>query len=120
MKKRKNKNMDDRYLDLSSKFIQMGQALVKEGVENEDYRIRQMGSFMTMMAGVILVEDDVYDFANVVSMFSARKLLDGLQESRSDMTNLLKDNSTDSYDEFIKRIKRLRDKGLDGESEDKG
>lgn len=107
---KKNKNMDDRYLDLSSKFIQMGKALMKEGIENDDYRIKQMGSFMTLLAGLVLVEDDVYDFANVVSMFSAKKILDGLQDSQSDMTNYLNDGGkNDSYDDFIKRIKRLRD-----------
>jgi len=104
----KNDKIFERRLELSSKFLEMGQALILEGKKNKDFAISQSGSFMILLAGVILDEQDVADFGNLCSMFSAKKLLDGMEESNSDMTNFLKAKADDeSYDDFIKRINRF-------------
>jgi len=104
----KKDKLFERRLELSSKFLEMGQALMKEGTEKKDYCISQSGSFMILLAGVILDEQDVADFGNLCSMFSAKKLLEGMERSDSDMTNFLKAKADDeSYDDFIKRINRF-------------
>lgn len=104
----------ERRLELSSKFLEMGQALMKEGKEKEDYSISQSGSFMILIAGIILEENDVFEFANLCSMFSAKKLLDGMEQSNSDMTNFLKNKAdSESYDDFIKRINKFKDDNND-------
>lgn len=105
----KNNKIFERRLELSSKFLEMGQALIKEGKEKKDYSITQSGNFIILMAGLILEENDVVEFSNLCSMFSAKKLLDGMEESNSDMTNFLKNKAdSESYDDFIKRINKLR------------
>jgi hypothetical protein len=87
----------------------MGQALIKEGKEKKDYCITQSGSFIILMAGLILEENDVVEFSNLCSMFSAKKLLIGLEESNSDLTNFLKTKAdSESYDDFIRRINKFR------------
>ena len=42
----------ERRLELSSKFLEMGQALIKEGKDKKDYSITQSGSFIILMAGL--------------------------------------------------------------------
>jgi hypothetical protein len=99
----------ERRLELSSKFLEMGQALIKEGKDKKDYSITQSGSFIILIAGLILEENDIYEFSNLCSMFSAKKLLDGMEESNSDITNFLKNKAdSESYDDFIRRINKLR------------
>ena len=106
----KNDKIFDRRLELSSKFLEMGQALIKEGKDKKDYSITQSGSFIILIAGLILEENDIVEFSNLCSMFSAKKLLDGLEKSDSDITNFLKNKSdSESYDDFIKRINNFRD-----------
>jgi len=105
----KKDKLFERRLELSSKFLEMGQALIKEGKEKKDYCITQSGSFIILMAGLILEENDVVEFSNLCSMFSAKKLLIGLEESNSDLTNFLKTKAdSESYDDFIRRINKFR------------
>jgi hypothetical protein len=105
----KNNKLFERRLELSSKFLEMGQALIKEGKDKKDYAISQSGSFIILLAGIILEENDVAEFSNLCSMFSAKKLLDGMEESDSDITNFMKNKAdSESYDDFIKRINKFR------------
>ena len=105
----KNDNFKRR-LELSAKFLEMGQALLREGSETKDYCVSQSGSFMILIGGLIMDEEDVYEFGQLCAMFSAKKLLDGLEQSKSDLTEYLKNRANgDSYDEIIKRIKKFRD-----------
>ena len=54
-------------------------------------------------------EDDVHTFGQLCSMFSAKKLLEGLSEEQSDMLGLIKNRPDDeSYEDFIKRLNKLR------------
>lgn len=108
----KNENTLDRRLEISSKLLEMGQALMKEGDEKKDFCIKQSGSFMVMLSGLILDEDDTYEFGNLCSMFSAKKILFGMENTNSDMSNFLKNgitkNSNDiknSIEDFIKRMR---------------
>lgn len=106
----KNKdNNINRHLDISTKLIDMGKSLVVEGKDNNDFAISQCGNFMIMLGAIILDEKDTYDFGQLCAMYSAKRLLDGMEQSKSDMINFLKNKAeNETYDEFIKRINKLR------------
>lgn len=98
----------DRHLELSSKFIEMGNALMKEGISNKDYITTQVGNFMILMGGLVLDEDDVILFGQLCGMFSAKKVLDNMEKS-NDIIKLLKKNSENkSYEDLIKLINKMR------------
>lgn len=100
----------NRQLDLSAKFLQMGQALMKEGRENEDQMITLIGTNLIFLGGIVLSDNDVRKFSELVSMFSAKKLLDAMG-GNSDLENQNSRNKSEntSYDEIINQIKKLRD-----------
>ena len=87
-----------RYQDLSVKFFQMGQALIIEGQEKEDFTITSIGNFLVFIAGIILDEDDVDYMSNMFAMFSAKKLLDEYADTDLD------------FEKIIAIIKKLKDK----------
>lgn len=106
---RLKKGNTDRHLELSSKFIEMGQALMKEGKESKDYPVSQTGTFLILIGGLLLDEDDVTQFGQLCAMFSAKKILDHMDATKHDMTEFLKQKAEgESYDEYIKRINKLR------------
>lgn len=99
----------DRHLELSGKFLEMGHALIKEGRKSKDYSITQTGTFMILIGGLIFDEDDVSLFSQICSMFSAKKILDNMENTKSDMTEFLKmKGKKETYEDFIKRINDLR------------
>lgn len=104
--KKKNEN---RHLELSTKFMEMGQALVLEGQEKQDYVIIQSGTFFILMAGIIFSEDDVFMFSELCGMFSAKKVLESMGGTKQIANQLKKGAKNDSYDDFIKKINKLRD-----------
>lgn len=98
-----------RHLDLSVKLIEMGHALVIEGDEKKDYSIMQTGNIMIFMGGLLSDEKDIYLFAELCSMFSAKKILDNIELTKK-YENLLSYDNKDkiTYDEFIKRLNKLK------------
>lgn len=100
------KDNRDRHLELSSKFMEMGHSLMKEGDEKKDYNISQAGSFFILIAGLMFSEEDVFSFSELCSMFSARKVLDNMKENNH--LALMKVDDEESYQEMIKRINEVR------------
>ena len=99
----------DRHLELSSKLIEMGQALMIEGRENKDLTIAQTGSFMVLIGGLLFDEKDVILFNQLCSMFSAKKILDDMEANNQDIANYMRDKGEkESYEDFIRRINKLR------------
>ena len=99
----------DRHLELSSKFLEMGRALIQEGTEKMDFSIAQMGSCMILMGGIMFDEKDVQMFGQLCAMFSAKKVLEGMERNNDDYIKYLRDKSaSESYEDFIKRINKLR------------
>lgn len=99
-----------RKLELSSKFLEMGQSLLKEGQDSKDYVISQSGNFMILIAGLMLDEEDIYLFAQLCAMFSAKKILDNLEQNKSGLTEYLKNKAnSESYEDIIKRINKFRE-----------
>lgn len=97
-------NINNRKLDLSVKFLEMGYALRNEGETTNDYSIIQSGNLMVLLSTLILNDIDLYEFSYISSMFASKKILD---ESNIDSNNLK--NADESYLDFIKKIKKLRD-----------
>ena len=109
--------MTDRHLELSEKFIEMGQALVTEGKEKKDYVITSSGTFFTLIGGLMYDEKDVSLFAEICSMFSAKKVLQNMENDMDYIKNI--DNQTkNNYDEIIERIKNIREGKNDSEDFD--
>jgi hypothetical protein len=101
---------DDRHLELSSKFIEMGNALIKEGKKNKDYMTHQSGTFLVLIGSLFFSEEDIVLFGQFCSMFSAKQILENMEKTKSDMTEFLKNKTNnESYDDFIKRINKLRE-----------
>lgn len=109
--------MTDRHLELSGKFIEMGQALVTEGRNNKDYVITSAGTFFTLIGGLMYDEKDVSLFAEICSMFSAKKVLENMDND----IDLIKDiglNTNKNYEDLIKRINGLREQSEDDISDE--
>lgn len=99
----------DRRLDLSAKFIQMGQTLMEEGHETKDSGIGLLGTIFIFIGGLSLDDDDVYKFSELVSMFSAKKMLDNMEAEQNPLMDLIKKASADeTYDGFVNKIQNLR------------
>lgn len=117
IKQNKMESKKDRRLDISAKLIEMGQSLMTEGKESDDYSISQVGSFMVLIGGLLFNEKDIYVFGELCSMYSSKKVLESLETLIPNLSNFILEKGEDeSYDDLIKKINKLR--GLDGESED--
>ena len=101
---------NDRHLELSAKFIEMGRALMKEGKEKSDFSIAQTGSFLVLMGSLLFDEKDILLFGQFCSLFSARKILDGMENENHQYIQYLKNKAgKETYEDFIKRINKMRD-----------
>jgi hypothetical protein len=100
---------EDRHLDLSAKFIEMGQSLMLEGKNSKDLMVSQAGGILVMLSALMYDEKDINFFSQISSMFSAKKLVENMERNNDEYTNFLKDKSkSETYDDFIKRINDLR------------
>jgi|LakMenEpi03Aug12_release.lakeMendotaPanAssembly.Ray.scaffolds.fasta_scaffold785751_2 hypothetical protein len=99
---KKKINNQNRILHLSTSLLEMGVALVNEGEQNNDYSIKQLGNILIFLSAIAINEKDVYDFSELCSLFSSKKLIEQLINN-SDIfhTNNL------SYQDFLKEIKRF-------------
>lgn len=104
---KKNKQ---RHLELSSKFAEMGHALLKEGDERQDYSITQIGTVFLMLGGVMLSEEDIFLVSEFCSMFSAKKVLLNLDENNKPIFDNFTKDEKESFDDFISRINAARRK----------
>jgi hypothetical protein len=109
--------MTDRHLELSGKFIEMGQALVAEGRKDKDYVITSAGTFFTLIGGLMYDEKDVSLFAEICSMFSAKKVLENM-DNDLDMVKDIGLNTKNNYEDLINRINKLREESEDDESDE--
>lgn len=100
----------NRRLDLSAKFMKMGQSLILEGEQKDDISVSQIGTILIFMSGLLLGEDDdINKFSDLCSMFTARTILDGLEAEGGLFTEMIKKASeTSSYDDYIKKINGLK------------
>lgn len=90
-----------RKLELSSMFLEMGQALQLEGDEKKDIEIVVLGSILIVLSSLLLSEKDLYKFSELVNMFLAKQTIDNLTRDNHPIMGILKDMSdAKSYDDF--------------------
>jgi|688.fasta_scaffold1231402_2 hypothetical protein len=107
-----------RRLDLSAKFIEMGQALLNEGRSENDYGISQVGSMLIFLGGIIFDDDDIYEFGNLTSMFSAKKLIDSFENKNDEFNEFMAENTKNSYQDLIDKMNLIK-KNIDKETKKK-
>jgi hypothetical protein len=103
-------NIEKRHDELSAKIFQMGEALMKEGEQKDDYIITNVGNFMILISGLIYDEKDVHLFSELCGMFSAKKLV----ETQAELGPL----GRMSEDELMRVINKLRDEISDSVDDD--
>jgi len=111
----------DRRLDLSAKFMKMGQSLMNEGRENKDIALAQVGTILIFMSGLLIGgDDDIFKFSDLVSMFSSKKILDAMHEEQNPIKDLFNQRLDDeTYEEFVKKINKMRKKDNDKNDDEK-
>jgi hypothetical protein len=110
----------DRRLDLSSKFMQMGQALMEEGKETRDISISQIGTILIFLAGISFDDDDINKFSELVSMYSAKKVLENMEaEHNAFYMDVKEEADKETYEGLIEKIERLRKTNKKNNKDDK-
>lgn len=113
------RKLDER-LDLSTKFIQMGQALMEDGDANRDSGKSLMGTILIFLGGIALEDEDIYKFSELVAMFSAKKMLDNMEQQNSPIFQMITSKANESsYDDLVENLKALmKNKKKDEDSEE--
>jgi len=86
--------IEKRREEISLKFLEMGLSLTKEGETISDYQIAQAGNFMVLLAGIILNDKDTFEFSEICSLFSIKKIAE----------NISKDGDSESFEELMKSL----------------
>ena len=109
---------EERRLELTSKLIKMGSTLGQEGAESDDITISQVGTMLIFLGGLLFSEDDVNKFSELVSMFSAKKLIENMEENNHDFNKFMDFQANrNTYDDIINKIDGLRS-GFDDDEDD--
>lgn len=116
----------DRHKELSLMFLKMGRALVKEGLDNNDFVTASLGNNMVLMSSIAFDKHEVRLFGELASMMSSRRLVKKLTNGTFDVSKLekLRDSADeDPFQQIMKRIKKDLDnydeknKGEDNETQ---
>jgi hypothetical protein len=109
----------ERRLQLTSKFVQMGKALVEEGRLKDDLIISQLGSMIIFLGGICFDDEDVMKFGDLVSMYSAKKLIESLEENRDpELMAIRRKAESDTYENILDGIDGLIDDAKNGKLDD--
>jgi hypothetical protein len=92
----------ERYDELSIKLLKIGEALIMEGEDKQDYVISTIGNFIIFISSLIYDENDMHIFSEMCSMIAAKKMME-----ESEIMGLLGDLS---FSELEKLIKILKDR----------
>jgi hypothetical protein len=92
---------EQRQIELSEKIIEMGFALSKEGLENDDDLVARVGGALIFLSGVMLDETDFFVFTEMCAAISARKVLASLENDK----DIIKD-SLKGMEKFLNKKKR--------------
>jgi hypothetical protein len=79
MKKKQKK----RHLDISSKLLNMANALSKEADESDDVTLAQTSNLLMLVSGVMTEKEDIDKLSDICAMFSAKKILDELEDGET-------------------------------------
>jgi hypothetical protein len=109
----------ERRLELTSKFVQMGKALVDEGRSLDDPIIAQLGSMIIFLGGICFDDDDVMKFGDLVSMYSAKKLIESMEDNEDPVLMAIRKKAeSDTYENILEGIDGLIDDAKNGKLDD--
>jgi hypothetical protein len=97
-----------RRLELSTMFLEMGQSLIDEGKKSKDLGVSQVGTMFIFLAGIVYDDDDIFKFSELISMFSAKKLMESFNNETDEISEYMKKQSSgESYDSIIEKLKEM-------------
>ena len=109
----------ERRLQLTSKFVQMGKALVEEGKDSDDLIIAQLGSMIIFIGGICFDDEDVVKFGDLVSMYSAKKLIESMEENEDPtLMAIRKKADEDTYENILEGVDELINDVKNGKLDD--
>lgn len=98
----------ERRLQLTSKFVQMGKALVEEGRNSDDLIIAQLGTMIIFIGGICFDDEDVIKFGDLVSMYSAKKLIESMEENEDPILMAIRKKADeDTYENILEGVAEL-------------
>ena len=74
------KKQKRRHLDISTKLLNMANALSKEADEADDVILAQVSNLIMLVSGVMTEKEDIDKLSDICAMFSAKKILDELED----------------------------------------
>jgi transcription termination factor NusB len=74
------KKQKRRHLDISTKLLNMANALSKEADESDDVILAQVSNLIMLVSGVMTEKEDIDKLSDICAMFSAKKILDELED----------------------------------------
>lgn len=83
-----------RHIELTMMFLKMGQALVEEGLENNDYITASIGNIMIFISSTTSNQEDVKLLADLCNMVASRNFLKRITEGGFDVSQF--DNLKDT------------------------
>lgn len=92
---------EERRFDLSGKLLKMGEALISEGRDSMDGCVMQTGSTLLLLSDIISSEEDMFVFGELMSMFTAKKILDEMDKEKKSKIN---DGLISSLIETLKNV----------------
>ena len=75
-----NKKQKKRHLDISGKLLNMAKALSEEAAESDDVILARTSNLLMLVSGVMMEKKDIDKLSEICSMFSAKKILDELED----------------------------------------
>lgn len=75
-----NKKQKKRHLDISDKLLNMAKALSEEAAESDDVILARTSNLLMLVSGVMMEKKDIEKLSEICSMFSAKKILDELED----------------------------------------
>jgi hypothetical protein len=109
----------ERRLQLTSKFVQMGKALVEEGKNSGDLIIAQLGTMIIFIGGICFDDEDVIRFGDLVSMYSAKKLIESMEENEDPiLMDIRKKADEDTYENILEGVNDLINNAKSGKLDD--
>jgi hypothetical protein len=97
----------------------MGKALVEEGRESNDLIIAQLGSMIIFLGGICFDDEDVMKFGDLVSMYSAKKLIESMEDNEDPVLMAIRKKAeSDTYENILEGIDGLIDDAKNGRLDD--
>lgn len=90
--------------------MMLADALMLEANETNDRQLKVVSGYLAFIAGIIIDTNDMDKFSELVSMFTAKKILDGIEESSSDLRNY--------YDSLRREDTQRKDDNLNKDEND--